>query len=204
MNTEVKSMQKINEERILKNWQNAKDEIFGLYQPFYIDFFEYDHQCGYQYSHQNTLALIKSITDECDQDNEAYASVLPKFLETCLMFLYAACNMDDWVYASLIKISKTVIGHTPEVSSVFDFMIEDSNDDLNEALGAVFFKIYNEFLESTKDMDLTDFPDYLKSTIEKHIDKNHLNCLHDDFLTEKILSLIDNFSRQVALQYQRR
>ena len=198
---------KENEKRLLNKWAEVKDVIFGLYQPFITDFYDYDHTEGYKYNHEKAEKLIAAIMADCSNTNQDYYAIMPNFIELCLMYIFIACNTDDWVYASLLKLSKTIYydpSYGSEFKSTFDFMVEDEVETLSQAFGSYFFELYDKILDAVKTTDFDGFPKYVKSNIEKHIDNNSLNCLYDDSQTDDVLHFMDDFSSKIKWYYHRR
>ena len=194
---------KSNEERILNECKNLKDVIFGLDQPFYKPCYTYTPGQGYQYDEAAANLLVESVLGHCDKDEQLFYSIMRDFLDISLKFLFVACNSDDWSYISFVKLSETIEKPDAEWITTMDIMVGDEQEVLNDTYGDKFNETYERLINAILGKDLSEFPRYVKKSIEKHIEANGLNCL-DDEMTEEVLELMDQISRRVRMMYRRK
>lgn len=195
---------KSNEQLILDKHQQLKDRIFGLDQPFFKPFYTYTPRQGYQYDEAAADLLIESILEHCDKDEQLFYNIMRDFLDISLKFLFVACNSDDWSYISFVKLSETIEKQEVEWITTMDVMVGDEQEVLNDTYGNEFNETYERLTAAILGKDLSEFPRYVKKSIEKHIDANGLNCLDDDEMTEEVLELMDQISRRVRMMYRRK
>lgn len=203
--TEVIAMSadmKYNEERILQKYQKVKDTIFGLDQPFFRQFYTYTARQGYQYDENEADLLIKSILEYCDKEEQLFYSIMQDFLDVGLKFLFATCNSDDWIYISFVKLSEIIEKLEEDWVTTMDVMVGDEQETLNRTFGDEFNETYQRLTNAILGKDLSEFPRYVKKSLEKHIDAKGLNSLDDDILTDEILELMDMVARRVKVMYR--
>ena len=195
---------KNNEQRILDGYEKLKDRIFGLDQPFFKPFYTYSPRQGYQYDEVAANLLIESVLEHCAKDEQLFYSIMRDFLDISLKFLFVACNSDDWSYISFVKLSETIEKREADWVTTMDVMVGDEQEVLNDTYGDKFNETYNRLTDAILGKDLSEFPHYVKKSLEKHIDANGLNCLNDDEMTEEVLELMDQISRRVSMMYRRK
>ena len=135
--------------------------------------------------------------------HEDYDTALPSFFAMTILFLAAACNPSDWVFVSIKKIGSAVYKSGSE-KSVFDIMVEDSTAYINSCYEDNRFWVeYNQFSKSIEDVDLTDFEQCVKRTLERFIDDNNLNTLNDPLATDNIIARLNRTSSFISRELQR-
>lgn len=198
-----------NERKIFDAIQDLKDSIFGLkqsYTSFCYDHFNSDGYSTYDLSQEKMLLFIEKLCDTARNVkyyHEDYDAVLPSFFAMTILFLTAACNPSDWLFVSIKKIGSTVYKSGSE-KSVFDIMVEDSTGTINGRYeDDCFWVEYRKFNKSIENVDLTDFEQCVKRTLERFIDDNNLNTLNDPLATNNIIARLNRTSSFINRELQR-
>mgnify|MGYP003397961839 CR=1 FL=1 len=193
MNEEMKK----NEELILKKIDELKECIWGLNQDIHESFYDYSSKNGYQYNEEKATVLIQSILKNCDKDKQLFYEVMPVFLELTLKFLFIACNTDDWIYSSFVKLSETVTNGGLGRQSTWDNLIGDEEENLKRVFGEVINEKCQYLSKIIASEDLSGFPMYVKEAIKKHLSDNGLNYLCSDSATGEILHALETLQNDL-------
>lgn len=206
----MENNQAANEKKIFDAIQELKDCIFGLKQT-YTDFcYEHTVKDGCS-SYMMSTEKLNDFANELSETakavryyNESFDPILPVFFKVTIMFLTAACNPSDWLFVSIRKIGGTVFKTDPDEKSTFDIMVETATPTINDYFtDGLFWKDYELFNASLGGVDLSDFEQCVKRTIERFIDEHELNALGDDVATQNFVARINRTAVTIARDLRR-
>lgn len=113
------------------------------------------------------------------------------FYTLVIKYMDTACNMDDWIFESIIKLSTTIEKDNYEEQSVFDILATDFLDEYPEE-EEDFLPYYDEFNNLFRESSGYDSENFI------HVVRYAVNCFLDE---EKISFYIDAAKSNKTIEF---
>lgn len=188
-------IQKKNEERIFCAIQKLKDSVFGMNSSYvnycysYKDGFYHMDNEKMNYFILELVDLAKTTQTYQDEFEQRIYDILFLGIKYIEMF----CPFDDQNFAGLRKIAESAYKTSLDYKSTFDILINDQKEQLDLA----FLNKYEDFTSNIIKVDFQKFYKCIKHSLEAFIDKNNLNCLYAEELTNKVVFKIERLSQTI-------
>ena len=197
-----------NEQKIFSAIQELKDSIFGLKQSYTEFCYDYSEETGLFLDPEKTNDFANNLLETSkpvryyDSDFE---EIFPLFIKMSVIFLDATCNPSDWLFVSIRKIGKTIYEEDPQQKSTFEIMVNNAKEAINSHHDSKqFWDTYELFQSKSSLINMRNFGQYVKLSVERFIDDNGLNYLDDTKATEMLISRINRTSSIIAKEVQRK